>query len=184
MTIDELHPRLGRLTVVDVRSPGEYAAGHIPGAHNVPLDLLHLAVPALRAAAGRGAVTVVCASGNRSATACDRLAAAGVAAAMLVGGTAAWAAEGHPLDRPTGARGTWAMDRQVRLAAGSLVLAGLLADRVLPGARWLSAAVGGGLAFSAVSNTCAMGNLLGRLPHNRPRSTAADLRGTLAALQG
>ncbi|MGY3337562.1 rhodanese-related sulfurtransferase [Streptomyces filamentosus] len=67
--------RLPGLTVVDVRTPAEYASGHVPGAHNVPLDALARAVPALKAAAARGELLLVCQSGNRSATARDRLAA-------------------------------------------------------------------------------------------------------------
>ncbi|MFF1874744.1 hypothetical protein [Kitasatospora herbaricolor] len=39
---------------------------------------------------------------------------------------------------------------------------------VLPGARWFSAAVGAGLAVAAITDTCAMGAMLGKLPHNRP----------------
>ncbi|GJF34482.1 transporter [Kitasatospora sp. NE20-6] len=183
LTVDQLHPRLAELTVVDVRSPGEYAAGHIPGAHNVPLDRLGEALPTLRAVAGKSGIAVVCASGNRSRTACDQLAAAGITALALTGGTSAWADGGHPLRRLPGARAVWAPDRQVRLAAGSLVVAGVLADLVLPGARWFSAVVGAGLVLSAVTDTCAMGNLLGRLPHNRPRPTVTDLDTTLAALR-
>lgn len=183
LTVDQLHSSSEQLTVIDVRSPGEYAGGHIPGAHNVPLDQLQRALPALRAAADRGALAVVCASGARSQSACDQLAAAGIRAATVVGGTSAWAQSGKPLNRPEGGRAVWAMDRQVRMVAGSLVIAGLLVDLALPGARWFSAAIGGGLVFSALSNTCAMGNLLGRLPYNRPRTAAADLDRTLAALQ-
>ncbi|WP_431682643.1 rhodanese-like domain-containing protein [Kitasatospora sp. KL5] len=184
VTVDQLHPRLAEFTVIDVRSPGEYAAGHIPGAHNIPLDRLDEALPTLRAVAAEGGIAVVCASGNRSRTACDQLAAAGITALTLTGGTTAWAGDGHPLDRVPGARAVWAMDRQVRLVAGSLVVAGVLADLALPGARWISAAVGAGLAFSAVTNTCAMGNLLGRLPHNRPRTAGTSLDATLAGLRG
>ncbi|MGK4585801.1 rhodanese-like domain-containing protein [Kitasatospora sp. HPMI-4] len=184
LTTEQLHERLGRLTLIDVRSPGEFAAGHIPGAHNIPLDQLDRAVPVLRAAAERGELAMVCASGARSQTACGKLAAVGVAAATVTGGTSAWERAGHPVDRPAGARTVWAMDRQVRLAAGSLVVAGMLADLVLPGARWLSAAVGGGLLFSALSNTCAMGALLGRLPYNRPRPGQPAIEETLAALRG
>ncbi|MEV7180205.1 rhodanese-like domain-containing protein [Kitasatospora sp. NPDC093679] len=184
VTVEQLHPRLAELTVVDVRSPGEYAAGHIPGAHNIPLDRLDEALPTLRAVAERGGIAVVCASGNRSRTACEKLSAAGITALTLTGGTSAWAGDGHPLDRVAGACAVWAMDRQVRLVAGALVAAGVLADLVLPGARWISAAVGAGLAFSAITDTCAMGNLLGRLPHNRPRSAGTDLDATLAGLRG
>ncbi|WP_354638270.1 rhodanese-like domain-containing protein [Kitasatospora camelliae] len=183
LTVEQLHPRVTRVTVIDVRSPGEYAAGHIPGAHNIPLDRLHQALPALREAADRGTVTAVCASGNRSRTACEQLSAAGIGAATLVGGTRAWAAAGHPLDRVAGSRTVWAMDRQVRFAAGLLVLLGVLADLLLPGARWLAAAVGAGLVFASVTDTCAMGALLGRLPHNRPRTARPDLDTTLTALR-
>jgi rhodanese-related sulfurtransferase len=180
MTVEQLHPRLEKLLIIDVRSPGEYAGGHIPGAHNVPLDQLRQALPVLRAAADRGEIAVVCASGARSASACEKLSAAGIPAATLIGGTNAWTAAGHPLDRPSGAQTIWPMDRQVRLAAGSLVVLGLVADLILPGARWFSAAIGAGLVFSAASNTCGMAAALGRLPYNRPRNGTADLAHTLA----
>ena len=181
VTPQQLHPRIDDLTVIDVRSPGEYAGGHIPGAHNIPLDRLQKALPELRAAAERGELAVVCASGARSQTACDQLAAAGVPAITLAGGTNAWAQEGRPLDRPAGARTVWPMDRQVRLAAGSLVLAGVLVDLFVPGVRWVSAAVGGGLVFSALTNTCGMAALLAKLPYNA--KTACDLNTTLNALR-
>ncbi|NDZ75237.1 rhodanese-like domain-containing protein, partial [Streptomyces sp. SID10362] len=66
--------RLGEFTVVDVRSAGEYAGGHLPGAHNIPLERLDEAADALGAAAARGPLLLVCASGNRSAKGCARLA--------------------------------------------------------------------------------------------------------------
>lgn len=179
---EQAHTRLTELTVIDVRTPGEYAAGHLPGAHNVPLDHLDTALPALKTAADRDGLLIVCASGARSAEACRRLAAQGISAATLTGGTSAWSRLGHDLHRPATARAPWAMERQVRLAAGSLVLAGLLAGRRLPAARWLPAGVAGGLVFSALTNTCGMARLLGKLPHNRPRAT--DLDATLAAITG
>ncbi|MER7516985.1 rhodanese-like domain-containing protein [Streptomyces sp. NPDC126499] len=167
---DQARARLGELTVVDVRTPVEYAGGHLPGALNVPLDRLDQAVPALQEAAARGGLLVVCQSGSRSASACGRLRARGVAAMDLVGGTSGWAARGYELDRPAGApaRAPWAMDRQVRLVAGSLVLLGLLLGVLVhPALQLLSAAVAGGLVFSAVTDTCGMAVLLGKLPYNR-----------------
>ncbi|MGV9290800.1 rhodanese-like domain-containing protein [Streptomyces sp. NPDC003719] len=180
----QAHSRLHELTVVDVRTPGEYGGGHLPGAHNVPLDRLRQALPALRAAAERGDVLVVCASGNRSANACRVLAEHGVRAATLVGGTGAWAAQGHPLDRPAGGQGArWGMERQVRFTAGTLVLLGLLLGLLVhPAFQLLSAGIAGGLVFSALTDTCGMAALLGRLPHNRPHR--ADLDATLARLRG
>ncbi|WP_030752448.1 rhodanese-like domain-containing protein [Streptomyces griseus] len=177
--------RLPGLTVVDVRTPAEYASGHVPGAHNVPLDALARAVPALREAAARGDILLVCQSGNRSATARDRLAAHGVPALDLAGGTSGWAAAGHPLDRPAGApaKAVWAMDRQVRLTAGSLVLLGLLLGLLVhPAFQLLSAAMAGGLVLSALTNSCAMALMLGKLPHNRPTAAAPDLTATLTRL--
>jgi rhodanese-related sulfurtransferase len=180
LTAEQVHGRLAELAVVDVRTPGEYAAGHVPGAHNVPLDRLDEAVDALRKAAVRRDLVLVCGSGARSARAQRRLADQGVEAANLAGGTDAWSLLGHDLHRGAGARPVWAMERQVRLAAGSLVLAGLLAGRRWPAARRLSAAVAGGLVFSAVTDTCGMARVLAALPHNR--AGASGLAATLAAL--
>ncbi|MEV0014221.1 rhodanese-like domain-containing protein [Streptomyces tendae] len=184
LATDEARTRLHELTVIDVRTPGEYAGGHLPGALNIPLDQIRRALPDIRHAAERGDVLVVCASGARSENAGRILAENGVTAATLSGGTGAWAADGHELHRPQGAasRATWGMERQVRLTAGVIVLLGLLLGLVVhPAFQLLSAGIAGGLVFSAVTNTCGMAALLAKLPHNRPR--AADLDDTLAALR-
>lgn len=173
--------RLDQYTVIDVRTPGEYAGGHVPGAHNIPLDHLPAALPALKDAAARGDLLIVCASGNRSATACRELAEADISAATLTGGTTAWTQQGHTLHHPEGARTVWPMERQVRLAAGSLVVLGLAAGTRYRPARWLSAAIGAGLVFSATTNTCGMAAALAKLPHNQPRR--ADLATTLKTLR-
>ncbi|MDT0548432.1 MULTISPECIES: rhodanese-like domain-containing protein [unclassified Streptomyces] len=181
-TADQARARLHDLTVIDVRTPGEYASGHLPGAHNIPLDQLVRALPAIEEAAGRGGILVVCASGARSAKACETLAEHGVAAATLTGGTGAWADRGHELHHPTAAsRATWSMERQVRFTAGAVVLTGLGLGLLHPAWRLVSAGIAGGLVFSALTDTCGMAALLARLPHNRPRP--ADLDATLAALR-
>ncbi|MGI5135278.1 MULTISPECIES: rhodanese-like domain-containing protein [unclassified Streptomyces] len=180
----EAHSRLHELTVIDVRSPGEYAGGHLPGALNIPLDQLDRALPDIRTASERRGILVVCASGARSENACRILAGRGIDTATLAGGTGAWAAQGHDLHRPEGApKATWSMERQVRLTAGSVVLLGLLLGLVLhPAFQLLSAGIAGGLVFSALTNTCGMAAMLAKLPHNRPRQ--ADLDATLARLRG
>ncbi|MFF5935189.1 rhodanese-like domain-containing protein [Streptomyces sp. NPDC012508] len=174
--------RLHELIVLDVRTPGEYATGHLPGALNVPLDRLSLALPDIRAAAARGDILVVCASGARSEKACDTLADNGITTATLAGGTGAWAAGGHTLHHPEGGtRSTWSMERQVRLTAGAVVLTGLALGRLRPAFRLASAGVAGGLVFSSLTNTCGMAALLAKLPHNRPHQ--GDLEATLDALR-
>ncbi|NEC84396.1 rhodanese-like domain-containing protein [Streptomyces sp. SID12501] len=178
---DQAHIRLPQLTVVDVRTPGEYASGHLPGALNIPLDLLRRALPTLKESSDQGELLLVCASGARSESACSVLAENGVPAMTLTGGTQGWQDRGHALQHAaTEARTTWPMERQVRFTAGVIVLAGLGLGRLHPAWRLLSAGVAGGLVFSAVSNTCGMAHLLAKLPHNRPRP--ADLDATLTAL--
>ncbi|GGT67293.1 MULTISPECIES: rhodanese-like domain-containing protein [Streptomyces] len=182
---DQARARLAELTVVDVRTPGEYASGHVPGALNVPLDRLGRALPALQAAAGRGELLVVCQSGARSEKARAQLSAHGIRALDLAGGTAGWASRGHALARPEGApaRAGWAMERQVRLVAGSLVLIGLaLGLFAHPAWQLLSAGVAGGLVFSALTNTCGMAVVLGRLPYNRGPAAGPGLDATLERL--
>ncbi|MFB7243541.1 transporter [Streptomyces populi] len=180
LDVDQAHGRLGELTVIDVRTPGEYASGHLPGALNIPLDRLDRALPVL--AGARAELLLVCRSGARSANGCALLAGHGVPAATLTGGTGAWAERGHELHRPSGTtRAGWAMERQVRLTAGTVVLAGLGLGLLHPAWQLLSAGIAGGLVFSALTDTCGMAALLSKLPHNRPR--AADLDATLAALE-
>ncbi|MBM9624254.1 rhodanese-like domain-containing protein [Streptomyces zhihengii] len=179
----EARSRLHELTVIDVRTPGEYAGGHVPGALNIPLDQIRHALPDIRHAADRGDVLVVCASGARSETACRVLADNGIDTATLSGGTGAWAAAGHDLQRPQGgARATWGMERQVRFTAGTVVLLGLLLGVLLhPAFQILSAGIAAGLVFSALTNTCGMAAMLAKLPHNRPGR--ADLDDTLTRLR-
>ncbi|MEV6163701.1 rhodanese-like domain-containing protein [Streptomyces sp. NPDC052052] len=183
LTTRVVRERLHTLVVIDVRTPGEYAGGHLPGAYNIPLDDLEHALPTLREAADRSDLLVVCASGTRSENACAMLSRNGIPAAGLEGGTAAWASAGEELHRPaTTAAPRWAMDRQVRLTAGSGVLLGLLLGQVIhPAFQLLSAGIAAGLVYSAVSNSCAMASLLGKLPYNRTDRT--DLDHTLAALR-
>jgi rhodanese-related sulfurtransferase len=184
LATDQARTRLHELTVIDVRTPAEYASGHLPGALNIPLDHVRRALPEIRHAADRGDVLVVCASGARSENACKLLSEQGIQTATLAGGTSAWAADGHDLHRPAACdtRAGWSMERQVRFTAGAVVLLGLVLGLLVhPAFQLLAAGIAGGLVFSAVTDTCGMAAILGRLPHNRPR--AADLDAALAALR-
>ncbi|NEA59659.1 rhodanese-like domain-containing protein [Streptomyces sp. SID13666] len=179
---DQARTRLHELIVLDVRTPGEYATGHLPDALNIPLDHLDRALPDIRQAARRGDILVVCASGARSENACHTLASHGISTATLTGGTGAWAADGHILHHPDDPRRTaWSMERQVRFTAGAVVLTGLALGRLRPAFRLASAGIASGLVFSALTNTCGMAALLAKLPHNRPHQ--GDLDATLASLR-
>ncbi|ROQ94006.1 rhodanese-related sulfurtransferase [Streptomyces sp. 2132.2] len=169
LSVSEAFSRRHGLTVVDVRTPAEFASGHLPDAVNVPLDRIGRALPELREAAALKPLLVVCASGARAQNAVATLASHGVEASYLTGGTTAWAAEGHALDHPADRpRAVWAMERQVRFTAGAVVLLGLALDFLVhPAFRLLSAGIAAGLVFSALSNTCGMAVVLGRLPFNQ-----------------
>jgi len=98
---------------------------------------------------------------------------------LLDGGLDAWISGGGDVVRGTSE--TWALDRQVRLVAGSISLLGILLSILLPKAKWIAGGVATGLTFSAVSNTCAMGNMLGKLPYNRGRG--CDIESVLVELR-
>ena len=163
-------------TLIDVRTPAEFEAGHIPGAVNVPLDELKASLDSLCSVLDDHDVVLVCRSGARAGQAQEVLTAAGLTSpAVLSGGIVDWEKTGGVVNR---GRQSWELERQVRLAAGSLVVAGILGSTMVPRAKWLSGLVGGGLAFAAVSNTCAMGAALARMPWNkrgaRPTGSALD----------
>lgn len=160
----ELSDRLDRVTVLDVRSPAEFASVHIPGSFNLPLDRLGEHVTELGASAVQP-VVLVCRSGQRAQEAERQLIVCDLPGlAVLDGGLTAWEGAGLPVVR---GEQRWSMERQVRGVAGALVLGGLIASLKYRPLAALSAAVGGGLVFSAVSDTCMMAKVLARLPYNQ-----------------
>ena len=167
-SVQELRERLERgCVVVDVREYPEYAEAHLPGSRLIPLGELKRR-PDL---AGEGEVLLLCRGGRRATEAAEALASRlGVQPVVVEGGIEAWMQAGLPTRKE---RGPMSLERQVRIAAGALVLTGLLLDIVLPGARFLSYFVGAGLVFAGVTDTCAMGMLIAKLPWNRPRTGAA-----------
>ncbi len=172
ITPAELSRRLAAepgLPVFDVRTPVEYAARHVPQAVNVPLDELRPgALPATVRVAKDQPVYLLCQSGGRAARAAEKFAAEGFRGVVVKGGTAAWGEAGLPLER--GESNVISLERQVRIAAGSLVLIGfLLAHFVHPYFLALSAFVGAGLVFAGISDWCGMGLLLAKAPWNRAR---------------
>lgn len=91
-TLASLHQQGAPL--IDVREPHEYIAGHVPGARLIPLGDV---ASAPDIAPEGTTVFVICASGNRSKSACRALEARGIPAVSVDGGTRAWAASGRPV---------------------------------------------------------------------------------------
>ncbi|GAB2495291.1 rhodanese-like domain-containing protein [Nocardiopsis aegyptia] len=164
--------------LVDVRTPAEYENAHIPGSVNLPLGQVDRHLERIVTDAG-GRLVLVCQSGNRATQCQARLGAAGLTdTVVMTGGMNAWEAAGATVLR---GRPRWALERQVRLVAGSIVLVSVLASLMWAPAVWVAAFIGAGLTFAAVTNTCAMGMMLTRLPYNQPRD-AVDVEASLARI--
>jgi len=166
------------VTLIDVRTPAEFESSHIPGSYNVPLDQLPDHRDELRNRL-TGAAVLVCRSGTRARQAEQLLRAVDLSALhVLDGGITAWEQAGLPVNR---GHQPWGMERQVRGIAGGLVLTGVLGSVIAwSPLKWLAAFVGGGLLFSALTDTCGMAALLARLPWNR--ATTCDVGATLVRM--
>lgn len=161
----ELTTQGPKLALIDVRTPVEFQEVHVDGARNVPLDQLDPAAVMAGHAPGQP-LYVICRSGSRGRQACEKFHAAGFTNVHNVeGGTLACIADGLPVVR---GRQIVSLERQVRIAAGALVLLGTaLGWFVDPLFLGLAAFVGAGLIFAGITDTCGMGLMLARMPWNR-----------------
>ncbi|MBL8824447.1 MAG: rhodanese-like domain-containing protein [Planctomycetia bacterium] len=157
------------IELLDVRTPAEFNAVHSEFAKNLPLNDLNAAEYLKVRPRADQPLYVICQSGTRGRKACEALQAAGGTSVINVeGGTAAWIAAGLPVVR---GRQVISLERQVRIAAGSLVFASvLLGWFVHPYFLGLAAFVGAGLVFAGITDTCGMGLMLARMPWNRVRT--------------
>lgn len=153
--------------LIDVRTPAEYRELHVEFASLVPLDRLDpKAVMESRRGSSSDALYIICRSGNRALKACEAFEAAGYSNVVNVeGGTLACEKEGLPLIR---GKKVMSLERQVRIAAGFLVVVGTaLGAFVNPWFLALSAFVGCGLIFAGLTDTCGMGMMLAKMPWNQ-----------------
>jgi rhodanese-related sulfurtransferase len=182
ITPAELRHLLGadaEVHLIDVRTGPEYESAHIPGSYHVPLDTLrehrdelsrHLEQP----------VVLICQSGGRATQASEHLAESGLPnVRVLQGGMGAWLTTGGDINQ---GEPRWGMERQVRLAAGLLVVLGAVASLVVRPLVAIAGFVGAGLTFSAVTNTCGMAAVLSKLPYNK--GATCDVRDVIAELTG
>jgi rhodanese-related sulfurtransferase len=154
------------MQLVDVRSGGEFAGRRIAGAKLLPLAELAQRHAELER---DKPVVVICQSGQRGVRACAELRRLGWRdVANLAGGMQAWTFAGLPVEEDENP--PWSLERQVRVAAGGLVVVGaLLGWLVHPDFLALCAFVGTGLVFAGVTDWCGMAYLLARAPWNRRR---------------
>jgi rhodanese-related sulfurtransferase len=154
------------ITLIDVRTPVEYREVHAYCAKNIPLHDLN--TQSLQNQIGNQGETLylICHKGNRSQSACKLLMDSGVTNVVTVeGGTEAWEQAG--LDVIRGKKAI-SIERQVRIAAGFLVLVGAgLGFFVHPYFIGISAFVGAGLMFAGITDTCGMAMMLAKMPWNK-----------------
>ena len=155
--------------VIDVRTPVEFAEVHVPQARNIPLDELK---PSSLQLSKEQPVYLLCRSGQRATKAAEKFAKDGFLQPIVAaGGTLAWIEANLPVTRS--AVKVISLERQVRIAAGALVLTGvLLGWFVHRGFYGLSAFVGAGLVFAGITDFCGMGLLLAKLPWNKHKSSS------------
>jgi rhodanese-related sulfurtransferase len=167
--LEALHSEGRSIELIDVRSPAEFREIHVAYARNVPLGDLN------PDGLDEDSVYVMCRTGNRAKTACERLKRAGRGEVINVeGGIDAWERAGLPVVR---GRKALSLERQVRIAAGLLVLLGLgLGWSVHPYLIGITAFVGAGLVFAGITDFCGMGILLAKMPWNRTGNGATCTR--------
>jgi rhodanese-related sulfurtransferase len=167
-----------RVELIDVRTPVEFQEVHLQIARNEPLDRLDpKAIQSARKGSTSEPLYVICRSGARGKQACEKLLAAGLTNVVNIeGGTTACIEAGVSVVR---GKKAMSLERQVRIAAGTMVFAGaILGYFVHPYWIGLSAFVGAGLVFAGITDTCAMGMMIARMPWNQVKAVVAPTAAT------
>lgn len=161
------------MELLDVRTPAEFRELHVAGARNVPLDRLDCdAVMASRELSSDQPLYVICRSGSRGRQACEQFLAAGHDNVLNVdGGTLACDQANLSVVR---GKKTMSLERQVRIVAGFLIVLGVVLGWCFqPWMSGLAAFVGAGLMFAGITDSCAMGMLMAKMPWNQVSDTCA-----------
>lgn len=153
--------------VVDVRSTGEYASGHIARSINVPMDEMEARLEDVPAG---GKVVLVCQTGQRSKMTFELLKGRLDGLVCLEGGIDSWIKSGQPVVKSM--RTNMALDRQAQIGWSVLVLASVaLGTIVSPNWYYLALVPGVGLMLAGTARFCLMGIILSAMPWNKSRST-------------
>ncbi len=171
MTIATLTPAEAQAQIaqgarlIDIRDADEYAREHIPDAELVPLATLTSGAP-LNARAGETVIFHCRRVPGRRIMRFVWPRPPPAQACLLAGGIQAWKAAGLPVVEDSSQ--PLPLMRQVQIAAGTLILLGVLLGYTVNGGFFLlSGAVGAGLTFAGVTGFCGMARLLATMPWNR-----------------
>jgi rhodanese-related sulfurtransferase len=166
----ELNRRLARdgdAELLDVRTPGEHAAAHVPGAKLIPLDELDACAFLKQRGANNKPIYVLCQSGGRARRAIEKFQRAGFNGCVLVeGGTQAWIDTGLPVNR--GENKVLPLVRQVQIAVGFISAVGAaLALTINPWFALVPLAACCGLLFAGLTGFCGLALVLAKMPWNK-----------------
>jgi rhodanese-related sulfurtransferase len=165
--------------LLDVRTPGEFAAAHVPGAKLIPLDGLNPDVFQRQRGSEEIPVYVLCQSGGRARKAIEKLERAGVQGCVLVeGGTQGWIDAGLPTERALST--ALPLMRQVQITVGLISAAGAaFALTVNPLFAIIPLVMGCGLLFAGLTGMCGLALLLAKMPWNRAQRCGSCCEGKL-----
>lgn len=147
--------------IIDVREPDEFLQERIPGSKNIPLASVLKHVEELK---GMEKVIISCRSGKRAQSAYEQLAPFGLEnAILLTGGIMGWKDAHKPTESlKAGA----SVMQQVQMTVGFMILIGFFGGMVFSPLQYLIPVAGLGMVYAGISNTCALGTLIGSLPWN------------------
>lgn len=150
--------------LLDVRTSSEYTSAHVRGAINLTMGSPELESYIKKQSEKNSPLYILCQGGGRASKVCDSFKGINKNLVLVEGGTKACISEGLPIVE---GKGCMSLERQVRIAAGSLVLLGvILSIYCCPTAIYLSGFVGAGLIFAGVTDTCGMAMMLAKMPWN------------------
>jgi glyoxylase-like metal-dependent hydrolase (beta-lactamase superfamily II)/rhodanese-related sulfurtransferase len=174
----ELVKKDPQIKLLDVRSLMEYNEVHIKDSIHIPMDTLSNRIGEL-GQSGQNYI-VLCLSGVRSSMVAEMLLQSGINAAKVMdGGIGRWQKEKLPVIK---GQGGISLERQVRIIAGSLVLAGIIMAWLIYWAFiFISVFVGSGLVYAGLTDNCMMGMLLMKLPYNKKLYKTTAGGGTCSA---
>ena len=156
--------------ILDVRTQAEVNTEALKNCIHIPLHELtaeRLQNELIKRNQQANTVYLLCQSGKRAEAAANQLhGKIAQDVCILDGGMNAVKQANIPLQAST--KAVMSLERQVRIAAGALVMIGVVLGYVFhPGYFALSGFVGAGLTFAGLTDTCAMGILIARMPWNR-----------------
>jgi len=163
-SLEDIETSPPTLQLIDVRSPSEFADGHIPGAINIPMEEVGWRLADIKS---NHPVTIVCESGDRAGMVKNTHFSDNPNVTVLKGGTRGWRESGKEIVG-AGRSGALPIMRQVQIVAGSMIVLGFLLSWLLhPYWLALSFFVGCGLIFAGVSGYCGMAMVLQKMPWNK-----------------